>query len=79
MNETETAVGRLKLCLYGCASLEELVPVLPSPRILLPEAWEMFLPKQKWRQFRIGVMKLHSDCNIAIWFVSLIQKTRLKI
>ena len=41
-------------------SLEELVPVLPSPRILLPEAWEMFLPKQKWRQFRIGVMKLYS-------------------
>ena len=41
-------------------SLVELVPVLPSPRILLPEAWEMFLPKQKWRQFRIGVMKLYS-------------------
>ena len=41
-------------------SLVELVPVLPSPRILLPEAWEMFLPKQKWRQFRIRVMKLYS-------------------
>ena len=41
-------------------SLVELVPVLPSPHILLPEAWEMFLPKQKWRQFRIRVMKLYS-------------------
>ena len=66
MSETETAVGKLKLCLYGCASLEELVPVLPSPRILLPEAWGMFLPKQKWRRFRIECMKIHSDCNIAI-------------
>lgn len=70
MSETETAVSKLKLCRYGCAteknffSLEELVPVLPSPRILLPEAWEMFLPKQKWRQFRIGVMKLHSAVTL---------------